>query len=75
MRVGKLLLPELSTEMEEENSYITWACQVPVAQACILAAREDCSSKLAQANSSQDPVSKKPITKKRDWWSGSRCKL
>jgi hypothetical protein len=27
-----------------------------------------------QANSSQDPISKKHITKK-SWWSGSRCRL
>jgi hypothetical protein len=33
--------------------------------------QEDCSSKLAQANSSQDPIWKKPITKKV-WCSGPR---
>jgi hypothetical protein len=35
--------------------------------------QEDRGSKPAQANSSQDPISKKPITKK-GWWSGSRCR-
>jgi hypothetical protein len=30
-------------------------------------------SKLPQANSLGDPLSKKPITKK-GWWSGSRCR-
>jgi hypothetical protein len=34
---------------------------------------EDQDSKPAQANSSQDPISKKPITKK-GWWSGSSGK-
>jgi hypothetical protein len=29
--------------------------------------------KPAWANSLQDPISKKPITKK-GWWSGSRCR-
>jgi hypothetical protein len=33
--------------------------------------QEALSSKLAQANSSQDPLLKKPFTKK-GWWSGSR---
>jgi hypothetical protein len=31
--------------------------------------QEDCSLKPAQANSSQDPILKKPITK-MGWWSG-----
>jgi hypothetical protein len=38
--------------------------------------QEDCGSKLAQANSLQDPISekkKKPFTKK-GWWSGSKCR-
>jgi hypothetical protein len=34
--------------------------------------QEDGGSKPAWANSSQDPISKKPITKKA-WWSRSRC--
>jgi hypothetical protein len=33
--------------------------------------QEDCSLKPGWANSSRDPISKKPITKKY-WWSGSR---
>jgi hypothetical protein len=32
---------------------------------------EESGSKPAQANSSEDPISKKPITKK-GWWSDSR---
>jgi NADPH-dependent ferric siderophore reductase len=32
--------------------------------------QEDCSSKPARANSSQDPILKKPFTKK-GWWSSS----
>jgi hypothetical protein len=35
--------------------------------------QEDLGSKPAQANSSTDPMLKKPITKKC-WWSGSRCR-
>jgi hypothetical protein len=35
--------------------------------------QEDLSLKPAWANSSQDPISKTPITKK-GWWSGSRCR-
>jgi hypothetical protein len=35
--------------------------------------QEDHSLKPAKANSSQDPISKKPITKK-GCWSGSRCR-
>jgi hypothetical protein len=35
--------------------------------------QEDHSSKPAQENSSQDPISKKPSTKK-GWRSGSRCR-
>jgi hypothetical protein len=38
----------------------------------ILAIQEDVRSQ-PQANGSQDPISKKPITKK-GWWSGSRCR-
>jgi hypothetical protein len=34
--------------------------------------QEDHSSKPAWANSSQDPILKKPFTKK-GWWSSSRC--
>jgi hypothetical protein len=46
--------------------------QVPVAHACNPSYsggrdQEDCSSKPAQANSSQDPISKIPNTKK---WAG-----
>jgi hypothetical protein len=42
----------------------------PVAHTCNLSYsgdrdQEDCDSKPAQANSCQDPISKKPITKKR----------
>jgi hypothetical protein len=36
--------------------------------------QEDCGLKPAQANSSQDPVSKKPITKK-GWQSDSQGRL
>jgi hypothetical protein len=39
----------------------------------ILATQEDRSLKPAQANSSRDPVSKKPFTKK-GWWNGLRCR-
>jgi hypothetical protein len=35
--------------------------------------QEDCGLKSAQANGSQDPILKKPFTKK-GWWSGSRCR-
>jgi hypothetical protein len=35
--------------------------------------QEDQGSKPAPANSSRDPISKKPITKK-GWWSDSRCR-
>jgi hypothetical protein len=35
--------------------------------------QEDLSSKPARPNSSQDPISKNPNTKK-GWWSGSRSK-
>jgi hypothetical protein len=35
--------------------------------------QEDCGSKPAWANSSQDPISKNPAQKK-GWWSGSRCR-
>jgi hypothetical protein len=34
---------------------------------------EDSSSKRVPGNSSRDPISKKPLTKK-GWWSGSRCR-
>jgi hypothetical protein len=34
---------------------------------------EDCGSKPAWTNSLQDPILKKPKTKK-GWWSGSRCR-
>jgi hypothetical protein len=52
------------------------SCWVLVAHTCnpsYSAGRdqEDCSLKPAQANSLQDPISNKTITKK-DWWSGSR---
>jgi hypothetical protein len=33
--------------------------------------QEDCSSKPVQENSSRDPISKKPFTRK-GWWNGSR---
>jgi hypothetical protein len=36
--------------------------------------QEDSGSKPAQANNLQDPILKKPITKK-GWWSDSRCRL
>jgi hypothetical protein len=53
-------------------------CWAPVAYACNPSYsggrdQEDCGSKPAWANSSQDPTSKIPITK-RDWWIGSRCR-
>jgi hypothetical protein len=35
--------------------------------------QEDLGSKPAWTNSSKDPVSKIPITKK-GWWNGSRCR-
>jgi hypothetical protein len=35
--------------------------------------QEDCGSKPVPANSSQDPISKKPITKK-GWWSDAGCR-
>jgi hypothetical protein len=35
--------------------------------------QEDRGLKSAQANSSQDPISTKPIIKK-GWWSGSECR-
>jgi hypothetical protein len=35
--------------------------------------KEDCGSKPAWASSSQEPISKKKITKK-GWWSSSRCR-
>jgi hypothetical protein len=35
--------------------------------------QEDHGSKPAQANSSQDPISKEPFTEK-GWWSGSRSR-
>jgi hypothetical protein len=35
--------------------------------------QEERGSKPAQANSTRDPISKKPHTKK-DWWSSSRCR-
>jgi hypothetical protein len=52
--------------------------RVPVAHACNPSYsgsgdQEDHGSKPAQANSSQDPISKKPITKKC-LWSGSWCR-
>jgi hypothetical protein len=36
--------------------------------------QEDLGSKPAWANSSWDPISKKPFFKKKGWWSGSRCR-
>jgi hypothetical protein len=54
--------------------------QAVVAHACNLSYsggsdQEDHGLKPAQANSSQDPISKKPTTKKeKSWWSGSRCR-
>jgi hypothetical protein len=36
-------------------------------------AQEDCGSKSAWANCSQDPILKKPFPRK-GWWSGSRCR-
>jgi hypothetical protein len=52
---------------------------VPVAHACDPSYsggrdEEDRGSKPAWANSLGDPILKNPITKK-DWWSGSRCRL
>jgi hypothetical protein len=51
---------------------------VPVAYACNPSYsgsrdQEDCGSKPTQANSLQDPISKKLITKK-GWWSSSCCR-
>jgi hypothetical protein len=42
--------------------------------AVIVAIQEDHGLKPAQANSSRDPLSKKSITQKKGWWSGSRCR-
>jgi hypothetical protein len=58
---------------------ITLSCQALVPHTCNTRYsggrdQENCSSKPAQANSLQDPISKKPFTKKKDWWSGSRCR-
>jgi hypothetical protein len=36
--------------------------------------QEGCGLKPTWANSSQDPILKKPITKQMGWWSGSRCR-
>jgi hypothetical protein len=36
--------------------------------------QEDCDSKPALANSSQDPISKKKTIIKKGWWGGSRCR-
>jgi hypothetical protein len=54
-------------------------CWVPVAHAYNPSNsggrdQEDHCSNPAQVNSSGDPISKKPITKK-GWWSGSKCRL
>jgi hypothetical protein len=53
--------------------------KAPVAHACNPSYsggkdKEDQGSKPAWASSSQDPISKIPITKK-GWWSGSICRL
>jgi hypothetical protein len=58
--------------------FICIHCWVPVAHACNPSYSEAEISKTAvqkpaQINSSWDPISKKPFTKK-DWWSGSRCR-
>jgi hypothetical protein len=37
--------------------------------------QEDQVSKSAQANSLEDPISKKLFTKKKGWWSGSKYTL
>jgi hypothetical protein len=57
---------------------IPYGCWVPVAHTCNASysggrEQEDQGSKSVQANSSQHPILKKPITKK-GWWSGSRCR-
>jgi hypothetical protein len=36
--------------------------------------QEDCGLKPTWANSSRDPISKKTLHKKLDWWSDSRCR-
>jgi hypothetical protein len=36
--------------------------------------QEDQGLKPAQANSSQDSISKKDPSQKKGWWSGSRCR-
>jgi hypothetical protein len=36
--------------------------------------QEDCSLKPAQANSLQDPISKKNPSQKKGWWNESTCK-
>jgi hypothetical protein len=56
-----------------KNTTASW---VPVAHACSYSEGRDqgnCGSKPAWANSSRDPISKKPIIKKC-WWSDSRCR-
>jgi hypothetical protein len=52
----------------------SWASAAHVYNPSYLGGRnqEHHSSKPAKANSSKDPISKKPITKKKGWWSGSR---
>jgi hypothetical protein len=50
--------------------------QALVAHACNPSRdQEDLGLKPAQANSSGDPISKKKPFTKKDWWSGSRCRL
>jgi hypothetical protein len=61
-----------------QNQTKTLRGQAPVAHAynpSDLGGRdqEDRGSKPARANSSQDPISKIPITKK-GWWNRSRCR-
>jgi hypothetical protein len=69
------LLPTTYPEILHFIDFKTHIGQAPVAYAYNPSYsggrdQEDCSSKPAQVNSSQDPISKKTITKK-GWWSGS----
>jgi hypothetical protein len=62
-------------EYVSEKMLTSWA---PVAHTCNPSCsegrdQEEQSLKPTQANSCQDPILKKPFTKK-DWWSGSRCR-
>jgi hypothetical protein len=72
-----LYLAKLSFRNKRETK--TLSGRVPVAHAYNPSYsgrrdQKDHGSKSDWANSLQDPISKKPITKKKGWWSGSRCR-